>query len=131
MSEPLGKMSSAPSVLVVDDEPLIAMLVADWLGELGCRVVGPAGNVADAFALIEAETLDGVLLDVTLGSGDSFALADRAGVKGLRIAFITGRNAMDLPVRFKGALVLAKPFEFEAIRTLVAKLLDSTTPPSA
>jgi DNA-binding response OmpR family regulator len=122
-------MCSAPSILVVDDEPLIAMLVADWLGELGYQVVGPVGNASDALSLIEAEKIDGVLLDVTLGSSDSFALADRACAKEMRVAFITGRNAMDLPARFKGALVLSKPFEFESIRTLMAKLLDGSAQP--
>jgi CheY-like chemotaxis protein len=39
-----------PRILVVDDERLISMLVEDWLGELGCEVVGPAGAVADAGA---------------------------------------------------------------------------------
>ena len=66
------------SILVVDDEPLIAMMIADWLVELGCQVVGPAGTVKDAMAFIEKGGLDGILLDVTLGSGNSFDIADRA-----------------------------------------------------
>jgi len=41
-----------PRVLVVDDEPLIAMMVEDWLSELQYETVGPVGSAPEALALI-------------------------------------------------------------------------------
>ena len=105
------------------------MMIADWLGELGCRVVGPVGTVAEAVALIGEGGLDGVLLDVTLGSGNSFDIADRAQAEGLPVGFITGRSRADLPARLVDALLLSKPFQFEDFKTVLDKLLSS--PPSA
>jgi DNA-binding response OmpR family regulator len=116
-------MSNPPKVLVVDDEPLIAMMVSDWLMELGCDAVGPAGRAEEAIPFIEAGNLDAVLLDVTLGTGDSFPIADAAMAKELPLAFVTGRSALDLPVRFKTVPVLMKPFQFEAVEALMAKLV--------
>jgi CheY-like chemotaxis protein len=56
-------------LLVVEDEALVAMLLKDALQGLGCAVVGPAGNVARALALLEREEVDLGLLDVNLGNG--------------------------------------------------------------
>ena len=106
------------------------MLVADWLDELGYEVVGPAGCAADAMPLLDGPALDAVLLDVTLRTGDSFALADAAGRKGLRLAFITGRDASEIPERLKGASVLAKPFEFEQLKAFMSALLQKPSTPA-
>ena len=119
-------MNNPPSVLVVDDEPLIGLLVADWLGELGYGVVGPVGQAGEAMAHLDRDAADAVLLDVSLGAGDSFQLADKAREKGLALAFITGRSALDLPQRFQGVPVLAKPFDFAAMETLMGSLLNGS-----
>ncbi len=44
-----------PKILVVDDEPLIAMMIADWLAEQGLETVGPAHSVSQALALLETQ----------------------------------------------------------------------------
>ena len=119
-------MYSAPHILVVDDEPLVSMLIADWLAELGYHVVGPVGKVRDAMQLIEEARLDGAVLDVNLGTSDSFTLADAVRAKGIPLAFITGHVSGTLPPRFKGSPVLSKPFEFDAMRELVAGLFPTS-----
>ena len=64
------------SVLVVEDEALIACDLQNILESNGCRVIGPAASLARAWDLIEQETPDLALLDVNLGSSTSFPLAD-------------------------------------------------------
>ena len=61
-------MNTAPHILVVDDEPLVSLLIADWLAELGYHVVGPVGRAHEAMQLIEEAPLDGALLDINLGT---------------------------------------------------------------
>ena len=46
-------------ILVVDDEPLVAMMVEDWLAELGFQPVGPANSVASALRFASEEKIDG------------------------------------------------------------------------
>lgn len=99
------------------------MLLADWLQELGYEVVGPVGSAADALPLIETAGLGAILLDITLRDGHSFPLADAACERGLRIAFITGRDASEVPGRLRSAPILSKPFEFEALKELMASLI--------
>ena len=111
-------------ILVVDDEPLIAMLAEEWLDELGHETVGPALSLAEALALVE-EDLDAAILDVSLGADTSFALADRLKARDVPFAFATG-HAGDARDSDRGAVArLPKPFEFEAFRSVVAALLAS------
>ncbi len=63
-------------ILVIDDEPLIAMAVSDWLADLGHEVVGPAVDLAGALALVE-QPIEAAILDVTLGKDDSSPVAQR------------------------------------------------------
>jgi DNA-binding response OmpR family regulator len=120
----LDLIARMPRVLVVEDETLIAMLVEDWLAELECETVGPVGTVAEALALIGAEELDGAILDVNLGGHDSFAVADALRARDIPFAFATGHGTGRVTELFKDAPTLAKPYDFERVRAVVALLLD-------
>lgn len=71
-------------ILVVEDEALIAVLIADILEELGCRVVGVADTTARAIELARDERPELVLCDVKLLDGDS-GLDVAAALKPLEI----------------------------------------------
>lgn len=112
-----------PRILVIDDEPLISMLVEGWLGELGCDVVGPTGSVEGGLKLIASGPLDGAILDINLGGENSYSVADALRQKGIPFAFATGDSNVDEEWGFKDPLLLHKPFDFEAVKTVVGKLL--------
>ena len=107
-------------ILVVDDEPLIAMLVQDWLVDLGCEVLGPAHTVDDAMALIDGSSIDGAFLDVSLGSGNSYGIAEALQSRSVPIAFATGHGAASIDPRFSTAITIAKPFDFASMERVVA-----------
>lgn len=111
-----------PRILVLDDEPLIAALMKDWLSELDCETVGPAHSVDEALDLFSRETMDGAILDVSLGGEDCYPVADALRGAGIPVAFSTGYGADVLPPRFKEAIILSKPFAFAAVREAVATL---------
>jgi CheY-like chemotaxis protein len=114
-----------PRILVVDDEPLISMLMEEWLNELGCEVVGPAGSLKAALELAGRAEIDGAILDVNLAGQNSFSLANALRLRGIPFAFATGDSAIDKDAGFADPIVLSKPFVFEDVKAVVGKLLKS------
>ena len=112
-----------PRILVVDDEPLISMLVENWLDELGCEVAGPARTVEDGLALAGGQ-LDGAILDVNLGGDTCYPLANALRARGVPLAFATGDGAVDERQGFKDPLLLHKPFDFESVKSTIEALLE-------
>src|ERR1700704_1508181 len=118
-------MPAVPRLLVLEDEPLIALMVRNWLTELGCEAVGPAHTVPTALALIEDGPLDGAILDVSIGDQDCSPVADVLRHKGIPFALATGRPRDGLAATYADAPSLSKPYDFAAVRGIVAKLLDN------
>jgi CheY-like chemotaxis protein len=116
---------AVPRILVVDDEPLIALLFQDWLTELGCEVVGPASSVEDGLDLLGRAKLDGAILDIRLNGHDSYALAEALRARQVPFAFATGDGGQIAQTKFKNPILLQKPCDFEAMRTVLGRLLES------
>jgi CheY-like chemotaxis protein len=114
-----------PRILVLDDEPLISLLMEGWLAELGCEVVGPAGSVQAGLDLANCSKLDGAILDVNLGGQNSYSIAEALRIKGVPFAFATGDSGLDAGAGFKDPLLLRKPFDFENVKRVIGKLLAS------
>ena len=95
-------------VLVLEDEPVVAMLVEDMLIELGCEVVGPAARLEEGMALARDEPLDLAVLDVNLGPTDSFPVAAILAEKAVPFIFATGYG--DRPNPFPAAPIVTKPY---------------------
>jgi PAS domain S-box-containing protein len=118
------------SVLVVDDEPLVRMLIVDVLEDLGCTVL-EAGDGPQAMAIIRSEAnIDLLVTDVGLPNGmNGRQVADAARElrRGLKVLFVTGyaENA----ILSHGHLgpdmeVLTKPFQMEAVTERIRSLID-------
>jgi CheY-like chemotaxis protein len=112
-----------PRVLVVDDEPLIAMMVEDWLLELACEPVGPAGSAEDALALIAGGPLDAAILDVSLRGHDSFAVAAALRERAVPFVFATGHGRDRIAEPFRDTPTVLKPYNFESVRKAIASML--------
>lgn len=112
-----------PTVLVVEDEWLIAEALSRAVRKLGYRALGPVGSVADALAALDAETPDAVLLDTILGHESSVAVADRLLEEATPFAFFTGYSQDDLPRRFKGCRVLTKPVSEASLKAELKTLI--------
>jgi DNA-binding NarL/FixJ family response regulator len=65
------------NILVLEDEPLVAMMLEDELGSMGIHVVGPANNLKSALQLAELSTLDGALLDLNINGSYATKVADK------------------------------------------------------
>ncbi|WP_338664966.1 PAS domain-containing protein [Pararoseomonas sp. SCSIO 73927] len=113
-------------VLVVEDEALVAVEVADALAAAGCRIIGPAGTLEEGLAAARgAGALDAAVLDMKLGGRPVLPLADELAARGVPMIFTTGYG--EPPPGHHGATVLTKPIRPEdlvrAVRQLVAGTL--------
>lgn len=117
-------------ILLLEDEALIAIMVSDWLAELGHETIGPVGSAAAALPLIESMRPEAALLDVLVADGNSRPAAEALRARAIPFAFLSGAIAGEA-IPFGNVPVLAKPFDFEALRAIVARLLASDAPASA
>jgi PAS domain S-box-containing protein len=115
------------TVLVVEDEALIALQIQDVLGKIDCTVMGPAGTILEALGLLEQSAPDIAILDVNLGGGRSYAIADILAAKQVPFLFCTGyAGATELPLRFTGVPVLGKPLDERELLFALDRSLAST-----
>ncbi|HEY1878928.1 MAG TPA: response regulator [Caulobacteraceae bacterium] len=112
-------------VLLVEDEAMIAMLLEDMLGDLGCEVVGPAYSLAPALALARDETaIDVAILDVNLAGQTVYEVADTLKARGVPIVFSSGYGASGLREADRNAPVLPKPFKLQDLAAALSRALD-------
>ena len=99
-------------MLLVEDEASIALLVEDFLTDLGITVVAVAGTVAAGLAVATEvrRRIDGAFLDVNLGGEEAFPIADALVQRGIPFVFATGYGPEDLGPRYAAYPVIAKPF---------------------
>lgn len=83
-------MISPRSVLVIEDEPLVSMMLEDILDELGAKVAGVAANIPDALTAIGEGGFDCALLDMNLHGERSDALAKQLAEGGIPFAILSG-----------------------------------------
>lgn len=111
-------------LLLVEDEAMVAMMLEDMLGDLGCEVVGPAGTVAHALELARADQgITGAILDVNVAGEQIYPVAETLKARGVPFVFITGYSAADLDGRFADTPTVQKPFSMPVLSDTLAKAL--------
>jgi len=108
-------------VLLVEDEALVAMMLEDMLGDLGCTVVGPAARLEDAQRLLDKEEIDAAVLDINLAGEKVFPVADRLDSNHVPFVFASGYGEAGLDQRHKTHKVLQKPYSLAALRQALAQ----------
>jgi CheY-like chemotaxis protein len=109
------------SILIVEDEPLIAMMLEDFLDSLGHRIVAIADCVADAMPHVENGGFDVAIVDVHLRGGEAaWPIADKLLERGIPFVVATGGHIEPPPARHAGAPLLAKPYTIDAVEPALA-----------
>jgi two-component SAPR family response regulator len=111
-------------ILVVEDEALVALDLADMLCDLGHEVVGPAASCGDALSLCRGGLVDLGLLDFNLGGETSAALADELTSRGIKFAFVTGYRRESLPARFRETPFVSKPVSPTSLLRAIEKITN-------
>jgi len=118
-------MTAPLSVLIVEDEPLIAMMLEDYIDGLGHRVAATIDSVPQALEQAQAGGFDVAILDVQLRGGEaSWPVADALAEKGIAFLIATGGLVDPPPARHAGAPQLAKPFTLDGVRAALEAARD-------
>lgn len=121
-------MSISPgSIIVVEDEPLISIMIEDMACELGWRVDGTAQTEAETFELLRHQRPTIAILDINLGGTTSFAVAAACRGQGIPVVFTTGYLAVDLPPECAGSPVLSKPFSIEEFASALQQSMEKVS----
>lgn len=108
-------------VLVVEDDPIIALGLEDTIAGLGIAAVRVAANVATALAMIAERPPEFALLDVGLVREKSFAIAERLATLSIPFAFSTGYGADRVPAAFSDRPRLPKPCPTDALEAVLRR----------
>ena len=109
-------MNAPLSVLVVEDEPLISMMIEDFIDLLGHKVAGTCDSVAEALVRVEEGGFDAVILDVNLRDGPCWPVADALKAKNIPFVVATGGHVEPPPASHAHAHQLAKPFTLDGVQ---------------
>lgn len=114
-------MPNPQRILVVEDEPLIAMMLEDFLAALGKHLVGPCDSVESALATIEDEHPDAAILDINLSGGEtSWSVADALAAAG--IPFVLSSGGSEAISAYADRPRLTKPYTMETVERALEQL---------
>ena len=110
------------TVLVVEDNMIIALEAEEVLTAMGAETVDMAASVREALRLIETSPPDRALLDVNLGSETSVAVATKLAALGIPFAFATGYGeSFRVPAELGDVPVVKKPYGADSLRAAFAR----------
>lgn len=110
-------------VLLVEDEPLVSMMLADMLSAFGHKVDGPYSRFSDAILAAKSNNLQAGILDVNLGGEKTYAVADILANRKIPFAFVTGYGPDTILTEFSHAPVLQKPIEAAKLHALLQQIV--------
>lgn len=110
-------------ILIVEDDYLIATLLAEIMEMAGWQVVGPIGHLSEAIDTAAKEGVDVALLDVNLGGEAVFPVAEVLDARHVPFVFLTGYGAETLGNPFCERPRLGKPFKTRELIGTVARLV--------
>ena len=106
-----GIALAGASVMLVEDEAIVALAVNDSLTDLGFSVIGPFSRVSDACRALQDNQVDAAILDINLDGEMVYSLAELLTARKIPFVFATGYGAESIETRFEHIPVLQKPIE--------------------
>jgi len=111
-------------ILIVEDQIMLALHVADVVEAMGCEPVGPVGSVSAALPIALHEPLAAALLDIRLTDQTVGPVADVLQRRAIPFAFMTAYTRVHLPAAHRARPFLCKPFTDDQLRAAVATLTE-------
>lgn len=123
--EPPADLLAGQRVLLVEDSLIIALDAEDIATRLGAADVATAASVDAALDLIAASPPTVAILDINLGNGNSFPIADALLDHDVPFMFATGYGEQaQFPDQHRGRPVVQKPYTIENVARALAEMLN-------
>ena len=119
-------MSEPPCILIVEDEPLIAMMLEDFIASLGHDVAGPCETVAEALATIAEKDFDLAILDVNLKGESVWPVATALRERGIPFVLASGGHVEPPPAEFADTPMIEKPYTIDRVTPIIDAALASS-----
>ena len=113
------------SILIVEDEPLIALDIAQAFEDAGAEIV-VTSTLHHALVLVEHDGLSAAVLDHALHDGDSSPLCQRLDQRSLPFVIYSGLGK--LHGACANGVQVAKPEDPKALVVIIANLIKGATP---
>src|ERR671913_726226 len=108
-------MSEPRTILIVEDEPLIAMMLEDFLESMGHTIRGTCDTVSDALVEAERGGFDLAILDVNLKGESVWPVAERLREQNIPFVLATGGHVDPTPAQFANVPVIEKPYTVDRV----------------
>jgi CheY-like chemotaxis protein len=103
------------STLLVEDETLIGMMLAEIVKDLGHLIVAEAANIQAAMSLAETGRFDLALLDINIAGVLITPVVHILDRRNVPIIFVSGYTNQTMPAELKGRLLVEKPFSQDTL----------------
>ena len=114
------------TILIVEDDPFIAMDLQDTFEDAGFNVLGPVASVDPGLEIIRKTKPDVAMLDYNLGRETSIPIAHKLDAIKIPYVFLSGQVSRVVTANVKTEQkVIMKPFNAEALISYVNKLVES------
>ncbi|SMO85908.1 response regulator [Paracoccus laeviglucosivorans] len=123
---PVGSIAGS-RVLVIEDEPLVAMDIRQELQNAGVGAINVARSVRQALAHVQTAQIDIALLDGNLGGERVDEVAAALRGRGIPFCFVSGYGRDQLPQEFTDTPIVEKPFRTDSLIPVLNTLICTRT----
>jgi CheY-like chemotaxis protein len=121
-----GDCASGKRVLVVEDEPMIRLLLDDMLSDLGYSMAAEAGRLDEALAAANEAEFDVAILDVNLNGEPITPVVEVLVRRGVPFVFVSGYARRGIPEEHSKIPLLQKPFQADGLARALAAVAART-----
>ena len=118
-------MTTPRNILIVEDEPLISMMLEDFLLSLGHDVAAICETVQEALAACDGHSFDVAILDVNLKGESVWPVASRLREQGIPFVLASGGHVDPPPPEFAAVPMIDKPYTIDRVTPAIDAALSA------
>ncbi len=112
-------MTDPRCILIVEDEPLIAMMLEDFILSLGHEVAGPCETVGEALEAVAGKSFHLAILDVNLKGENVWPVARALRERGVPFVLASGGHVEPPPPEFADTPMIEKPYTIDRVTPII------------